>query len=57
MMIAHGAHDCPGYPGQSAKFNGHVGGRHDISEHTIIFWAYGDCNTVHMVIFTVVLFS
>ena len=37
MMIAytHGAHDCPRYPGQSAQFNGHVGGQHDVSENAL----------------------
>ena len=29
------AHDCPGYPGQSAKSNGHVGGQHDVSENAL----------------------
>ena len=24
-----------GYPGQSAQFDGHVGGQHDVSENTI----------------------
>ena len=34
MMIvyAHGARGCPGYPGQSAQSDGHVGGQHDVSE-------------------------
>ena len=40
MMIAyaHGACDCPGYPGQSAQSDGHVGGQHDasVSEHTLL---------------------
>ena len=37
MMIAcaHGACDCPGYPGQSAQSDGHVGGQHDISENAL----------------------
>ena len=31
MMITcvHGARACPGYPGQSAQSDGHVGGQHD----------------------------
>ena len=26
VVQAHGAHECPGYPGQSAESDGHVGG-------------------------------
>ena len=33
-MIAY-AHDCPGYSGQSAQSDGHVGGQHDVSENAI----------------------
>ena len=37
MMIAyaHGARDCPGYQGQSAQSDGHVGGQHDVSENAL----------------------
>ena len=37
MMIvcAHGACDCPGYPGQSVQSDGHVGGQHDVSENAL----------------------
>ena len=47
MMIvyARGARDCPGYPGESVQFYGHVGGQHDVGEnalqglHSNISWA------------------
>ena len=37
FMIAyvHGARYCPGYPGQSAQSDGHVGGQHDVSENAL----------------------
>ena len=37
MMIAcaRGARDCPGYPGQSAQSDGHLGGQHDVSENAL----------------------
>ena len=37
MMIVcvHGARDCPGYPGQSAQPDPHVGGQHDVSENVL----------------------
>ena len=28
----HGVRDCPGYPGQFAQSDCHVGGQHDVSE-------------------------
>ena len=36
MMIAyaHGARDCPGYPGQCA-IRRHVRGQHDVSENAL----------------------
>ena len=39
MMIAyvHGVRDCPGYPGQSAQSDRHVGGKHDVSENTLFY--------------------
>ena len=38
MMIAyaHGSCDCPGYPGQFAQSDGHVGGQHDVSENALL---------------------
>ena len=35
IVYAHGARDCPGYPGQSAQYNGHVGGQYDVSESAL----------------------
>ena len=35
IACAHGACDCPGYPGQSAHSEGHVGGQH-VSEKALL---------------------
>ena len=35
IACAHGVCDCPGYPGQSAQSDGHVGGQHDVSENAL----------------------
>ena len=37
MTIAcmHGKRDCPGYLGQSAQSDGHIGGQHDASENAL----------------------
>ena len=34
-MCVHGAHDCPGYPGQSAQSDGHVRRQHDVIENAL----------------------
>ena len=33
VVQAHGVCDCPGYPGQSAQSDGHVGEQHDVSDN------------------------
>ena len=33
ITCVHGARDCPGYLGQSAQSDGHVGGQHEVSEN------------------------
>ena len=35
FTCAHGARDCPGYPGQPAQSDGHVGRQHDVSESAL----------------------
>ena len=52
MMIvcAHAAHNCPGYPGQSAQSNNNVGGEHDISENALLKLEYRVCtNWCHFI--------
>ena len=45
MMIAyaHGGCDCPGYPGQSAQSNDHVGGQHNVSENALLHSFLSNC--------------
>ena len=35
LRARRSARDCPGYPGQSAQSEGHVGGQHDVSENAL----------------------
>ena len=43
LHVHVGMRNCPGYPGQSAQSDNHVGGQHDVGEKALLRARRGGC--------------